>query len=115
MNKERTKHLKSLFVEFPDKGLWAEYVSKCSIGSKQNKPVKFEASIVWRSSSELSIFSDMRGSYESENEAFDSFEVSVAEYGGFVRSMSKKKIGLLEDNYGYPKGRNPYLLSEAVI
>jgi len=48
--------------------------------------------MVWRSSKKLSIFSDMRGSCSSENGVFESFAEAVAEYGRFVRNMSKKKL-----------------------
>ena len=112
---ERNKSYKSVFVNFPGKSAWLEFVTKCSRGTKSKKPIKFEASVVWRSDKSLTLFSDLRGSFSSENEAYEFLSKSISEYGGETAEMSKVKLAQLKEEFGYPEGRHNYLFDEPVI
>ncbi len=112
---EREKCFKSVFVEFPDKYVWMEFVTKYSKGTKKKNSVKFEASRVWCSDSSFSIFSDLRGSFNSDIEAYEYLVSSVSKFGGEIPKMNKKVLSSLEKEFNYPEGRHSYLLGEAVI
>lgn len=113
--KEREKVLKSFFIVLSDSNDWTEFSTKCTIGRKTTKPIKFEASKVWSTNHGVIGFSDIRGSYSTIDEAYKAFGEAVKEYGGAVENMTNKKLKFLESEFDYPDGRHPYLLEKAKI
>ncbi len=112
---EKSKKAVSVFAYVSAEKLWAEYVVVYSYGTKKNNPIKFIASLVWRSSTKSSFTAGMKGSFSSEKEAYGHLRNQIERDGGEIVRMTKKTLSELEAIYNYPNGRHPYVLEHAVI
>ena len=106
--------LKSIFGKIENVG-WLEYVTKIQKTNKENKPIKIQAFLVWRSNYRFAAPAKMSGSFASKKEAFKFLEEAIEEMGGAIIEMNQKKIETLSKEFNYPERRSQYLSNKPIL
>lgn len=111
--------IRSIFGQINEND-WLEYLVKIKETNKENKPINFEATLVWRSNIRFSAPAVIRGSFKTVKEAMRILDDSIHEIGGKTVDMNKKKLEYLSNEFKYPESRidhlsNGPLLKEKII
>jgi hypothetical protein len=101
MNRLREQSQKQIFVSYNDESEWIEFALRFNLGSKKNKPLKFEACRVWRTKGAPSIFAATRGSFISVNEAESYLTEQLIQSGGRVHNYSADLVARWVASFGY--------------
>lgn len=101
MNQHRKHSQKQIFVSYNEESEWIEFVLRFNLGNKKGKPLKFEASRVWRTTGAPGMFATTRGSFYSHGEAEAYLTDQLIQSGGHIHQYSADLVARLVGSFGY--------------
>ena len=93
----------NVLARFRDGQYWEEWELRYNRGSKKQKPVKFFASLRWRSDYNIALcpFSAYSWDFPSEQEARACFAQQIAEHGGELQDITSQLAKEISTKFGH--------------
>jgi len=101
MDTVRERTSKRIFISFLRETEWVEFELRFNLGSKKQKPLKFQAWRTWRTPNAPELFGGTRASFASVREAEAYLAAQFHAGGGVVHPHSPSLVSRLRKTHGY--------------